>query len=495
MFSLRKNKTNIIKKQIINQQENCLDDTIDQSKNRSASSLIKKQQKETISATTKYNHEYLLNNHDENDKNNNNENNNDNNHVDDDDDDEFYHSDFGKDSPHETDGRISGGSRESAFSSAPSDESDSSKNLSSLNDLNHNPTSTSRFSPVSSMISDCDVDYLESKEKIALLLKIVIDSFFKFAKIDISNRSALEQYDKLDLEALLEPLDLTRIEYHMAYKLTIRFIHHLRLSTEFASLESLNNGTFLKQNQDYITKVCENLSDLLKFRKFYELNHATLEQFPLEFLKLNGIFTFGHDKNNIPVLYISAHVHRKWSPKLDELFKRYVAWHVNRVTGSTLNTTEKMGHFVMCFDCNSIGYSNIDLEFLKFLVQLLLNYYPRSCKLCLIKDNPWVFRSVWSMAKSWLTEEARNAVELITAKQLTDFIPEDQIPNSMKTTNFPSQSSRLESGRFTFPSNFKDMRSIDEFAKDLDLNQDEIRKLKLHVDKIQQEYKSLGAIA
>lgn len=419
-------------------------------------------------------------------------NNNDTNHN-------YYERDVSPDIA-ETDGRISGGSRESAFSSAPSDASDSLSSASDGCETNNQfyQDNSGRSSALDTSLQSSSSDD-EPKQKLINVLATIRERVLTSASnngriFDENNNKASELYDKLDIQGLIEPMSVKNLEYHLAYKLTLRYINPLLTSTEFLTQSSVTSDIFLKDHCDEIEKICENLKEFLRFRKQYRLNYLKIDDFPKEFLQLNGIFTFGHDKEGTPVLYISAHVHRKWSPKLDELFKCYVAWHVNRVTGSTLDSQENLSHFVMCFDCDQIGYSNIDIEFLRFLVSLLLNHYPRFCKLCLIKDNPWVFRSIWTLVKSWLTEEARNAVHLITAKQLTDFIAHDQIPNNMKVNNFSDANKKDASGRFKFPESFQQMKTIDDFVDKLDISQDELRKLKAHVAKIEMEYLELGAI-
>jgi hypothetical protein len=262
-----------------------------------------------------------------------------------------------------------------------------------------------------------------------------------------------------------------------------------------------------KQRTDALDKALDEsvdkLRELLQFRRHYQLYHVLDEHFSKEMHMLHGIFPFGHDKNHLPVLYLRARVHRRWSRELDESFRRYVAWQVNLLTksyqGAEIESTigqksaDKDGSFGICFDCLSVSYSCVDMDFLSYLVKILVNYYPTYCRYALCVDLPWLFRSVWKMVRSWLPEDARNTVHLITSKQLTDFIDEDQIPNSIRVNNLTASEKPIGL-KHRKPKNFESLRSIDQFAKDLQLSSSEVKQFKAHVDKVCKEYEQLGAI-
>lgn len=409
-------------------------------------------------------------------------------------------------------GRISGASYESAFEETNS--LNDSRSSSQQTDQFSSSSSSGRSSSTSDSSSEQgDLSVTRDHDKYVFSIIERVRNLFlvNYEKSSPSVQKnnckenkceSVNEYDELDLEALMKPLTHRNLECHLAFRLISRYID--LVSIRAASDQQQDESTQTQQTQiieefliskdEDIKKAVDSLSEFLKFRLKFQLNHIKSDHFPKEFFQLNGIFTFGKDRNNIPVLYISAHVHRKWSTKLDLLFRRYVTWHMDRVTGSSLDS-ERSRPFAMCFDCNSIGYSNIDIDFLKFLVVILLNYYPMFCQYCLIKDNPWVFRSIWTLVKTWLPEEARNVVHLITAKQLTEFIDPDQIPNSMKVNDFGETGEEIKtnSGRFEFPINWDSMKDISGFSQELNMTQDEVRKFKNHVSKIEKEYLSLGA--
>lgn len=323
--------------------------------------------------------------------------------------------------------------------------------------------------------------HLESEE-ICELLNSIRCKFLDSLEADQSR----DCYDQLDLEELKVQIPVEHPEQSLAFRLISRYV----------------NVSLVDEDCDTL-KAVESLRELLKFRSRFELSRAKSDQFSREFYTLSGIFPFGLDKRQIPVLYLRARVHRKWSTLLDESFQRYVAWQINELTKSCSNVevsksvgfsgTDKDGSFAICFDCLHVGYSCLDMDFLRYLVKILVEYYPTYCRYALCVDLPWLFRSVWKLVRSWLPEDARNTVQLISSKQLTDFIDEDQIPNCMNVSD-KSASEKPKANKHKFPKNWNNYKSIDDYAKELKVTSSELKQFKAHVEKVSKEYLQSGAL-
>lgn len=331
----------------------------------------------------------------------------------------------------------------------------------------------------------------------------------------LKEHDAQSDYDPLDLDELKRPLPShtdEQLYQSLAIRLICRFINFdeqhttKREASKRSHQQQANSGTTptnCPQVEKTIVETVDKLGELLRFRHHYQVEHVLPDQFSKEIYQLHGIFPFGYDKNQLPVLYLRARVHRRWSPGLEESFKRYVAWQVNVMTKSNhgakvvksigAGRSFKDGSFGICFDCLNVSYACVELDFLRYLVKILVNYYPTYCRYALCVDLPWLFRSVWKLVRSWLPEEAQSTVHLITSKQLTEFIDEDQIPNSMKINDLPA-SKKSPRGKHRLPAEFDSLKSFDEFARDLNLTTSEIKQFKTHIDKVLKEYEQLGAI-
>lgn len=303
--------------------------------------------------------------------------------------------------------------------------------------------------------------------------------------------SSRDKFDEVDWDEIVKPLPpITDNEQSLGFRLISRF---------FNFNSCLSKGV----TDEDIARVCKQLADLLMFRKHYDVSNTTIEDFPKEFCQMNGLFQFGRDINNLPVVYMRARYHRRWSSKLDDLFRKYCAWQINTITksfkdakvGKSLEGQERVkdGSFGICFDCSSVSYSCLDLDFMRYLVKVLVDYYPTYCQYALSVDLPWLFRSIWKLVRSWLPEEAQNTVHLITARELPEFILEDQIPNCIPFSDTDANDKPVKN-KHKYPANFNSLRSLCDMAKELGIGTNELKQFKSLTEKVCKDYKQLGAI-
>jgi len=347
-------------------------------------------------------------------------------------------------------------------------------------------------------LDDCDSNHLMDFKQLNTHINLIPESkqanqvinAIRVKFLESLTKQSTDLYEKSDLDELRKELPHpNEQEQSLAVRLISRYLreHHFELG-EISEKES--------------SEVVETLNEFLQLRKHYQLARIRPDQFCKELHLLHGIFPFGYDKQKLPVLYLRANVHRRWSQKLDESFRRYVMWQIDVMTKSYQGAKvqksigraaiEKDGSFGICFDCIHVSYSCVDMDFLRFIVRLLVHCYPTYCRYALCVDLPWLFRSIWKLVRSWLPEEAQNTVQLITSDQLNEFIDESQIPRSIRISDDEQIISEQPIHRL--PENYDSIRDFDEFAKELNLSSSEIRSFKLHIAKVVKEYKKMGAL-
>lgn len=308
----------------------------------------------------------------------------------------------------------------------------------------------------------------------------------------------VNQYSELDIDEFRNPITANNVDSSLGYRFIARFLVD---SSEQKKDLSISKKEENLKPQDEESKVINRLSEFLKFRERYKLADCRSDQFMKEFYLLNEVFTFGLDKKGLPVLYLASQAHRRWSKKLDQSIKRFVAWHLDSVTNSNSSkdlvqgdstSRSSIGWFVLCYDCTGITLANVDMDLLKFLVDLMLNYYPKYCRYCLLHNLPWLFRSIWALVRSWLPQDARESVHLTDKKQLTNFIDVNQLPKTLRSSDEVNENS--SEGTFKLPENWSEMKNIDDYANLLELNSEEINAFKSHVSNTVHRYKELGAL-
>lgn len=78
-------------------------------------------------------------------------------------------------------------------------------------------------------------------------------------------------------------------------------------------------------------------------------------------------------------------------------------------------------------DASGCGFSNVDMDFAKFMVSLD-NYFPRGQKYNLLVDLPWILSAVAKIVISLMSEEVQNSMKFISKSELTDYVSIDNIP-------------------------------------------------------------------
>ncbi|UJR38641.1 hypothetical protein I4U23_031306 [Adineta vaga] len=89
------------------------------------------------------------------------------------------------------------------------------------------------------------------------------------------------------------------------------------------------------------------------------------------------------------------------------------------------------------FDMDGFSMKNMDYQHVKFLINLLQNYYPESLGLALIVNAPWLFNSCWYLIKSWLDPVVQQKIHFIkNLDDLNQFIDRNYLPKRLNG-NYP----------------------------------------------------------
>lgn len=208
-----------------------------------------------------------------------------------------------------------------------------------------------------------------------------------------------------------------------------------------ALFEHLSEGDFNKIDIDRLKKedyavsryykddtktTIEAIKGVLEWRKHYNLSDLKEDDFGDEYRNTEVFVTHGKDVENNVMVYIRVKLFKKGEFPIEDV-KKYLAFLLDRVDRET-----RGDGWALCFDCTDAGISNVDMELLKFVVQALTNYFVENCRYVLIFEMPWILSSIWSIVKSWLPKEQRDAVKFAAKKELSNFIADSELPDFMK---------------------------------------------------------------
>lgn len=167
---------------------------------------------------------------------------------------------------------------------------------------------------------------------------------------------------------------------------------------------------------------------LRKAMEFRNSPEVSIYEFPPEFYRIGALFDYEPDrKGNIPV-WIRVKVHQKIP-----LVQRFLKAFLFQVIEKADKRANGRG-IVLVFDLQSVGINNIDMDLLFFVITTLVNYFPKGLSYMLVHELPWVMRSVWHIAKQWLSEDHKDLVKFSNSQTIYEYFTEENLPDFVDGT-------------------------------------------------------------
>ncbi|XP_054157559.1 motile sperm domain-containing protein 2-like [Oppia nitens] len=174
------------------------------------------------------------------------------------------------------------------------------------------------------------------------------------------------------------------------------------------------------------------VSDAMKWRHLKAINDWNDTYFPNEFYRLAACFTYLPDRDNNNVLIIRLKNNRRdpiLRPHFDELARNYFIYKCEKIVSENSHRG-----FAIIFDCHEASLSNVDLDFARFIISTLSNYYAGAVVYVCVYELPWIFNQIWKLVRSWLDSEAKKLVRFATKKDISKLIAEENLPDYMGGT-------------------------------------------------------------
>ncbi|CAG8646547.1 1743_t:CDS:2 [Gigaspora rosea] len=135
-------------------------------------------------------------------------------------------------------------------------------------------------------------------------------------------------------------------------------------------------------------------------------------------------FARGTDKDGRPICYVNVRYHKKDDQSF-EVLQKYTIY-IMETTRLMMEAPVETG----CLVFNMAGFtiSNMDFQYVKFIIQCFESYYPESLGILIIHKAPWVFGGLWKMisplldpvvaSKVRFTQNEKEILQLIPSKHL-----------------------------------------------------------------------------
>jgi hypothetical protein len=180
---------------------------------------------------------------------------------------------------------------------------------------------------------------------------------------------------------------------------------------------------FLRGRKHDTEKAYRAIKRHLEWRKENNVEQISPDTFQNE-LKANKVIQSGKDKEGRPLIFIIVRNHHKDRRDIDEM-KRYIIFTLEQAIKASNPEEEKMR---IIFDMSNFGFSCMDYEVVKMLINILEFNYPETLHTAVLLSSPMLFSGCWMVISPWLDPVTRAKVSFIDKSKITEFVDESMIP-------------------------------------------------------------------
>jgi len=181
---------------------------------------------------------------------------------------------------------------------------------------------------------------------------------------------------------------------------------------------------FYRQSMEDNEKTLCLIDEVLAWRKFSDVNNIIIPgRLPVseELFQKGFIFMRNDDINCIPMMHFIIKNHKKEHVSQSELF-RFISYFFEKAY--KFNCEDPI---VLVFDMSDSGYSNLDMDMIKFVIMCLKTYYPGLIDYMIIYQMPFIFNAAWKIIRNWLPAEAVKLIKFCDKKNIKEYIQESQL--------------------------------------------------------------------
>jgi len=172
-------------------------------------------------------------------------------------------------------------------------------------------------------------------------------------------------------------------------------------------------GDHMKNTEDMILRS-------FKFRKEKAVRSILSADLD-EGLKAKGsLYLRNRDADGKQLLIFDVKKHIKGSANMDDM-QRMFLYFLERV-----DREDADGMVTIVFDCAGCGLKNMDMEFIRYMIDVLKDYYPYCLNYILVLDMPWVLNAAWKIIRAWLPAGAVKKIKFVNKNTVDEYVHPEQ---------------------------------------------------------------------
>ncbi|XP_069010056.1 motile sperm domain-containing protein 2 isoform X1 [Embiotoca jacksoni] len=171
------------------------------------------------------------------------------------------------------------------------------------------------------------------------------------------------------------------------------------------------------------------IDESFQWRKEYGVNDLNENTIPKWMFETGAVYLHGYDREGNKLFWFKVKLHIKDSKSTFDK-KKYIAFWLEQYAKK-----EPGMPLTVVFDMAESGISNIDMDFVKYIVNCFKVYYPKFLSKMIIVDMPWIMNAAWKIVKSWLGPEAISKLKFASKSEVQNFIEPEYLPPHMGGTD------------------------------------------------------------
>nr|DBA34380.1 TPA: hypothetical protein GDO54_001942 [Pyxicephalus adspersus] len=174
--------------------------------------------------------------------------------------------------------------------------------------------------------------------------------------------------------------------------------------------------SYLFWRQNVIEEALKMIDESFRWRKEIAINDLSESTLPRWCFEVGATYLHGYDKEGNKLFWLRVKLHVR-DAKTNEDKKKCVAFWLERYA-----KREPGKLLTVVFDMAECGLSNIDMDFVRFVIGCFKIYYPR-------------YLSAFKIVKGWLGPEAINMLKFVNRNEVQDYISSEYLPPHMGGTD------------------------------------------------------------
>lgn len=178
---------------------------------------------------------------------------------------------------------------------------------------------------------------------------------------------------------------------------------------------------FLENNELNMKESLKQLWDTCVWRKTEQINEICEKNICMDYVYEGVMFPRGKDIDGKTLFIYRSRLYIRGSRNLNDMKRMFLYW-LERLIREANDD-----YITIMFELTDAGLSNVDMDYTKYIIGTLKNYYPFSLNYILVYDLPWILNATFLIIKKLLPANAVDRLKNINNKTIREYVQEDSL--------------------------------------------------------------------